>query len=129
MMLPILAAVAWFSYPPIRDWLWVQSGWVVRVEPGDLDIVVHDGDTIASCAVDVRNISSHTVRIEGASASCTCVRVQSKMPMELPRGGSGSLKITAYKPPGDRTVTPVSLLLFLDTASAPTGVNLTVQRN
>lgn len=124
----MLVATAWLAYPHVQDWLSAWRGWVISVDPQNTSMTVRAGDTIANCSVGIRNISSRRVRIEGVRTTCSCVQVKNSLPMELAAGEHASLELTAYKSLYDSRDTRVSLLLFFDTASPPTGLEIRVQR-
>jgi hypothetical protein len=122
------ALLGFLSYPYVRDELSAQFGWLLRVEPSKVRMVVPDGATSTTSSVVLRNISSRAIRVEGASTNCRCAAVRSELPLEVPAGASQPLELIAHKSLDDVSNKQVTLALLLDVPSPPTLIRITVQR-
>ena len=88
-------SVCVLSYGWVRDAVLRNEGVVLVLDQPHLTISQFDARGVADVTVKMRNITSTSVRIVGASSTCSCVIATDTFPFDLPAGQSHQVSLQA----------------------------------
>jgi hypothetical protein len=95
----VLLGVAAFNYQPIRDTLLRWEGWLV-VPVAERIIALPCNPSKAVATVSMRNLSADSIRIVGASTSCSCIAATNAYPATIESCKLGSITFELFVPEG-----------------------------